>query len=157
MEYSSSKKKLKPMKFNYYLSFRYAAASGLKLFSISWVCVCLTVGYIRTLSPASLWDMLRGRGTWQLPQMLPRWCGWAQRQGDGIPHPHVVSYLSPSLIVRPLNPRVQNPETQPTTEQKSLEKKIQEIPKSFCFQVFLNLLCLEIFDTVLMLSLQLFT
>ena len=45
MEYSSSKKKLKPMKFNYYLSFRYAAASGLKLFSISWVCVCLTEFY----------------------------------------------------------------------------------------------------------------
>ena len=94
------------------------------------VCVCLTVGYIRTLSPASLWDVLRRRGTLQLPQMLPRWCGWAQRQGGGIPHPRVVSCLSASLIVRPPHPQVPKPETQPTTDQKSLEKTFQEIPKS---------------------------
>lgn len=93
--------------------------------------VCVSNGRIYSDSvPREPLGCAEREGHRQLPQMLPQWCGWAQRQGDGIPHPHVVGYLSASLIVRPLNPRVPNPETQPTTDQKSSEKKIQEVPQS---------------------------
>ena len=116
------------------------------------VCVCLTVGYIRTLSPASLWDVLRGRGTWQLPLMLPRWCGWAQRQGMASP--------TPMLWVSLTIPYSQASESTGSESRDSTNHRSEifgEKNPGNSKKQNLNLLCLEIFDTVLTLSLQLFT